>query len=463
MYLKKRYSKLSLYLVFLVVLIRIVIAAGELDPNTGDYTYSDEEQAARDALSQANSNANIPPGSTVTRTADGFTVDQGPITIGGQTYGGTNIQLDSNGNIRDADSLDRPNGNTQTNLQNGEDTPDGYRFDNADRSTSTTPDGTTVTANGVTNGRYYDNGNYELESVDSLQHGTVTIINGVNVRFYNGELTADHADSFIRDRTISTNIDDLISVPEHFYVGKADSVLAGCLTINNVEETTFTKTGDIVEMEPAQGVVLDIEDCNYAETEFEALTNNSKLTVEDDKYTITEGELLCKGDSSNETLTANKSADAYIDPAFCFECTNITAVGSYFYDAGNVTTNFGFKVFDYSFRLCVRKDITQRFDLCSQCGIIDVVDKKISLDGAGFSYLRYPVLFYESSFSLVFPLLKPVYESFDLSNGMEMLFDGNMIIGNLSLENFETGEGNISVSAAGSHRVIEIPGTRFLF
>jgi len=49
----------------------------------------------------------------------------------------------------------------------------------------------------------------EVDFVEAYNDGIVKIFNGVNVKIYENYITAEHADSFVRDGSVSTNIDNL--------------------------------------------------------------------------------------------------------------------------------------------------------------------------------------------------------------------------------------------------------------
>jgi hypothetical protein len=49
---------------------------------------------------------------------------------------------------------------------------------------------------------------------------------------------------------------------ESFYVAKADSVLSDCVTVSNIEDSTFKIYANAVEV-AVGGDSVDIEDCSY--------------------------------------------------------------------------------------------------------------------------------------------------------------------------------------------------------
>ena len=227
----------------------------------------------------------------------------------------------------------------------------------------------------------YDDG-FGIDRIASLQIDGVTIINGVNVEYHGGNLTADHADSFIQGSSITTNIENLDSSLEQFSVGSADTLISNGVTINNIQDTTFIVSEGRIEIQPADDVSLEIEDSNYAETTFTAVGDNSKLVIEGDKYSVTNGSVEFEGVDYNETIEASNTAVATVDPSFGFECINFTPLGFYKYDdSTGITKFFALKVWKEAHKVCIRKDISQSFALEERTTVVDLVDKKIDING----------------------------------------------------------------------------------
>jgi hypothetical protein len=82
---------------------------------------------------------------------------------------------------------------------------------------------------------------------------------------------------------------------------------------------------------PEESVKFDIKDCSNTKTEFEALDNESKITIRKDtppKYNISKGILKCSFGNSTDAVMANNSVS--LDIGFkCFDCMIIEPVGTY--------------------------------------------------------------------------------------------------------------------------------------
>jgi hypothetical protein len=87
----------------------------------------------------------------------------------------------------------------------------------------------------------------QIQSLDFL------LLNAFGVKLENGILTAEHADSFLREGSITTNLDKLESKPSSFSVEKADSIVAGCLTFNNIEDSVFSIFNNAVQVNSEKG------------------------------------------------------------------------------------------------------------------------------------------------------------------------------------------------------------------
>jgi hypothetical protein len=111
-------------------------------------------------------------------------------------------------------------------------------------------------------------GGLQMDSVETYNDGSVYITNGVNVKIYDDFITADYADSFVTDSSITTIIDNLEVDPTTFYVKKADSVVSSCVTISNLEDSTLKIYSNAIEVSVGKDVSLDIEDCSYNKVVF---------------------------------------------------------------------------------------------------------------------------------------------------------------------------------------------------
>ena len=126
---------------------------------------------------------------------------------------GTTITKDSEGNIEisnvDKITISEKNGNEKTVIRNAESV------------------------------KLYINGNYEIGKVKNIEKGNTKIINGIGVKFKNGELTAERADSFIKNSSIVTNVKTLKEAKEEFSVKAADSIISDCIRLDNIKDSEF--------------------------------------------------------------------------------------------------------------------------------------------------------------------------------------------------------------------------------
>ena len=90
-----------------------------------------------------------------------------------------------------------------------------------------------------TKGTAGDDGGFMFDKVNTLQMDNNLISGGTNVSYTNGILSADHADSFVNTDFLSSNVDFLEAIPPIFKVLKADSVISGCVEINDAENSEF--------------------------------------------------------------------------------------------------------------------------------------------------------------------------------------------------------------------------------
>ncbi|MBI2657350.1 hypothetical protein HYX08_01500 [Candidatus Woesearchaeota archaeon] len=228
---------------------------------------------------------------------------------------------------------------------------------------------------------------FRAQEVPRLTQNGITLINAEGVVYKNGILTAEKADSFIKDGSVTTNIQKLNSKIDIFSVEKADSFLSDCLRVDDIEDSEF-KVGDKVEVTTKSDVGLKITDCSYNEAEFRGKGKVAVDKGDNPTYTIENGTLTKKEDGYNETVEANNSAVIETDKTFGFRCITINPVGSYFYNDRDLRKDFVINVPKESqvYRLCLRKSRSQQFKEYN--GLVDFANKKIELNGI-VNYLRY--------------------------------------------------------------------------
>jgi hypothetical protein len=278
-------------------------------------------------------------------------------TSDGKTFNNVRgAEIDSNGNLIHADSLDYGNGKF-TNVNNFKTTPTGYTIDSADFLS---------------------------------QNGNI-ITGGKGIVYAGGKLKAEHADTFIGPDSITTNANNLESedTGAEFSVEKADSVLSGGITFSNVANANFKIYGNAVEAGVGKGNTINITDSSFNNVQFES--NGGKVIVgkEEPVIKIENGTLTTKKGNGTEKVEANNSAALVeMDPVFGIVCIQIKPPGVYWYNE-NLLKDFGIHVPEDSsvYKLCLRKNEMQYFD--NYDGIVDFPDKKIILNKI-VNYLRYP-------------------------------------------------------------------------
>jgi hypothetical protein len=109
--------------------------------------------------------------------------------------------------------------------------------------------------------------------VGTFQAGPVVITNGVNVKYIDGCLSADSADSLVETDTVATKIDNLNYCEKTIDVKEADSVWAGCVFMEGVEDASIT-AGTEVEVTAEAGSEFAIKDCATNQYDFKALSDD---------------------------------------------------------------------------------------------------------------------------------------------------------------------------------------------
>jgi len=225
---------------------------------------------------------------------------------------------------------------------------------------------------------------YTIERIGSLEYNGIKIINGEGIVFRNGEFIIEHADSFIKDNSITTNIDNLQVNTKFFSVKKADSFLSDCIRVDGILDSEF-KVANIVEITTKSHQNLKI-------TVF--FNGKGKVIVDKSKdnptYILENGTLTKKENGYNETIESNNSIIIETDKTFGFKCLIIKPVGSYYYNDNDLRKDFIINVPKESsvYKLCLRKNKAQNFQNYS--GLVNFADKKIELNGT-VNYLRYPL------------------------------------------------------------------------
>jgi len=248
--------------------------------------------------------------------------------------------------------------------------------------------GKSVSIKNPTTGEVTQRG-FSVANADFIKIDETSINNCISC-FYDGKmLKFQHADSFITGKSASTNINNFEGYADSFKMEKADSLLSGCIRVDNIKDSEF-RVGNKIEITTKSNVNLKITDCSYNEFEFKG---KGRITIdknENPAYTVENGTLTKKENGYNETIDSNNSAIIETDKTFGFKCITITPAGSYFYNDDDLRKDFIINVPKESsvYRLCLKKSIAQQFN--DYDGIVDFANKKIELNKIA-NYLKYPL------------------------------------------------------------------------
>lgn len=291
---------------------------------------------------------------------------------------------------------------------------------------------------------------YTIPRVASLEHNGIKIINGDGIVFKNGEFIIERADSFIKDNSITTNVNNLYINAKFFSVKKADSFLSDCIRVDNIKDSEF-KVANIVEITTKSRQKLKITDCSFNEVFFDGkgrvtLDKNSESPT----YVLENGTLTKTENGYNETIESNNSMIIETDKTFGFKCLIINPVGSYYYNDNDLRKDFIINIPKESsvYRLCLRKNIAQKFQ--NYTGLVDFPNKKIELNGT-VNYLRYPLKNSQVSSLLsdfVYRGLKNVKTLLSYDNDL-------LLLKNVAINNIPNNKQQISITIPNNYYKIE--------
>lgn len=325
----------------------------------------------------------------------------------------------------------------------------GYTL-NSDGSKVTLKDSTGKTTE-IVNGENVrlEGDNLVADKVDMLAIGGNVITGGVNVRVIGDKIFSDHVDTFLKGNSISSNVDRLEATTGRFSVESASNIMVGCNNFKDVKNSEFIIENGNPRVKVGEGVILDITDCDFRDTTFESIGNESEIKIEGNKYTIKKGILKCSFGNSTDSIIANNTAS--LDMGFqCFNCMTIEPVGNYYYSE-NLIKDFGINVpiDSETYKLCLRRLDGTPFD--DYDGLIDFVNKKIELNKI-VNYLRYP---FEND-QLLSLLMGMVYEGTDAGNKATMDLDDDFVfINNIFIENNNSNFGLVSYVNNGKYAIYE--------
>ncbi|MBI2546085.1 hypothetical protein HYV81_02810 [Candidatus Woesearchaeota archaeon] len=251
------------------------------------------------------------------------------------------------------------------------------------------------------NNAEFEQDSFYFSNLDYLNVQQTIINNGVNVKYKQGNLTAEHADSVIKDGSITTNVEDLNAGSQTFFLGKADSLMSDSITLRDLKNATVKVKQQDIQISFDGDYEINITDKSFAHTSFNA-TEGSSLVITKTipaYYNLSNGSLSFSGiegpyGAFTETVQTATNASVYLNPSLGFICAFLMPLSTYaFYSFEDTRRDFAISIPQNSsqFKVCTRKDWVEKHDNnCNQCAIIDFVSKKIEMHGF-VSYLRHHI------------------------------------------------------------------------
>lgn len=350
------YKLVSAIIIFFLI-VGVGFAAGpeSVPEEGGERTTTGVEQTNK-FLKDNNIPGSAGPGTQVLASdAESITIT-GQVTINGQQYEGTNVVIDTSGNIKQYSSLTMPNGAKASN-------------------------GNGAKAEGKNK--------YRLDQVGELNQGIIVLNNAQNVVWDNGVLTADSAASMDYKGSTSNDIIKLVADGKKFSVGSASAVQAGCFLVEDVNNAEFV-VGQTMMMTTSGGgkVVYDHSSkMDYSAKEQNSTLSGSITACRRPTYQVKAMELNTK--TGNYTELINGSGEVQLDGRYGVVCVNLTPVSTYDVDTGRYEDSFGFVIKEYAYKLCIQKAVTQQLVAdCPLCGLVDLANNVLTLNGV-IEYTRY--------------------------------------------------------------------------
>ncbi|MDP3764904.1 MAG: hypothetical protein Q8R04_00170 [Nanoarchaeota archaeon] len=280
---------------------------------------------------------------------------------------------------------------------------------------------------------------FYIDYIHSINIDGIRVINAYGIDYENNVLSVGKADTIIIKDGLLSDVTGFKGNVVEFKVKEVKNVVNKCVSMNNVKDSRFKVSDDIIEVNSDKDVSYNITDCSLTQSNFNSLSNNSEVKISKTPlphYEIKEGELRCYGESTSDKIEANNQAsvDYGID---CFTCITINPPGTYFYLDSDVRKDFNINVPKESstYKLCLRKNQAQQFK--DYNGLADFVEKRIELNGV-VNYLRYPFKNNQISSLLsnfVYKGLKDVDVIFSYDNNL--VFLNNIFLSNKN--NIKTG------------------------
>lgn len=299
---------------------------------------------------------------------------------------------------------------------------------------------------------------FSIDYIHSISIDGIRVINAYDLDYSNNFLAVGKAETILIKDGLLSDVSGFKGNIIEFNVKEVRNVINKCVSINNVKNSKFKITDEIVQINSDDGVNFNITDCSLTQSQFKAISNNSQIEISktpEPHYSLKESEIICNSRDKSDKLEAlnQASIDYGTD---CFTCMTIIPAGTYFYLDADIRKDFSINVPKESsaYKLCLRKNIAQQFKEYN--GLVDFVDKKIELNGI-VNYLRYS--FRENQ--LLSFLSDFVYKGNDVNNKVDINLNKDFLfVNNLSINN-KNPNNKITNSYSGYHEIIEIKETRF--
>ena len=241
-----------------------------------------------------------------------------------------------------------------------------------------------VLADGMT----FDGDGYTIGSVGSLQQGPIVITNGKNVKYENGCLSADSAESLVETDTVATKIDKLNYCDKTIDVKEADSVWAGCVLMEDVEDASITAGTDVV-VEAEEGTEFTIKDCATHEFDFTSLSEDSKLIISKNTvvptFELTDVDLALETANFTESVATNGTAMVEVSRIDGIQKVHMTATTIYKYDASDPEQDFSVRAWQDDHDLYLKKSMSDALPAevkdCNGCSIADLANHQLEIRG----------------------------------------------------------------------------------
>ncbi|HSU72279.1 MAG TPA: hypothetical protein VLJ21_00335 [Candidatus Binatia bacterium] len=244
-------------------------------------------------------------------------------------------------------------------------------------------------ANGIDVSNPDASGNsYTIDNAGTLQQGPIVITNGQNIVYQNGCLSASSADSLVHTDTVATQLQDLSLCSNTLDVQSADSVWAGCVYMEGVENSSITAAQKI-NINSDQGANFSIKDCASNQISFDALSNNASVTITRETvsptYNLNDSQITLTKNDVTETVSTNNTAQVEVHRDNGIEKVVMTPVTLYVYDAKDPLKDFSFRAWQDIHTLYLKKVASQSLPAetatCKDCSIIDLANHRIDIRG----------------------------------------------------------------------------------